>query len=246
IAVVTGLENALAAHRGDPETIAIVGNARDHARENAAVARPGGGVVQPAESQRIHHRDGPRAHGENVAQNPANARRRALKRLDKAGMVVGFDLERNHVAAADIDDPRVLAGPLYHQFAARRQLLQVQAGALVRAVLAPHHRKYAQLGVARFAAEDIDDLAVFLRRQLMLGHQLGSHDGGTHARTAASSIDRKTTRPSDEPISGSVARSGCGIMPITLRSRFRMPAMSRSEPLALSTERKGTRSSASR
>ena len=30
------------------------------------------------------------------------------------------------------------------------------------------------------------------------------------------------------------ARSGCGIMPITLRSRFRMPAISRSEPLGLS------------
>ena len=45
---------------------------------------------------------------------------------------------------------------------------------------------------------------------------------------SAADIDWKTTRPSVEPISGSVARSGCGIMPITLRSRLRMPAMSRS------------------
>ena len=36
-----------------------------------------------------------------------------------------------------------------------------------------------------------------------------------HARTAsAATIDWKMTRPSVEPISGSVARSGCGIMPM--------------------------------
>ena len=43
----------------------------------------------------------------------------------------------------------------------------------------------------------------------------------------------------------SEARSGCGIMPITLRSRLRTPAMLRREPFGLSTYRKAMRSSAS-
>ena len=61
----------------------------------------------------------------------------------------------------------------------------------------------------------------------MLGDEFG-RDGGGHARTAARTIEWKTARPSVEPISGSVARSGWGIMPMTLRSRLRMPAISRS------------------
>ena len=69
------------------------------------------GSVERPEAQRIHHRDRPRAHGEDVAQNAADAGRRALKRLDEAGMVVRFDLERDRVAAADVDDAGVLARP---------------------------------------------------------------------------------------------------------------------------------------
>ena len=97
------------------------------------------GIVQAAEAQRIHHRDGARAHGEDVAQDAADAGGRALEGLDEAGVIVRLDLEGDDVAAADIDDAGVLAGALHHQFAARGQLLQVNARALVGAVLAPHH-----------------------------------------------------------------------------------------------------------
>ena len=50
---------------------------------------------------------------------------------------------------------------------------------------------------------------------------------------AASALtsEPRITSPSVDPISGSAARSGCGIMPSTLRSRFRMPAMLRMDPL---------------
>ena len=89
-------------------------DAAHHAVQDAAVARAVRGIVQRAEAQRIQHRDGPRAHGENVAQDAADAGGRALKRLDEAGMVVRFDLERDHPAAADIDDAGVLARPLHH------------------------------------------------------------------------------------------------------------------------------------
>jgi hypothetical protein len=45
------------------------------------------------------------------------------KGLDEAGVIVRFDLEGDHVAAADIDDAGVFAGALHHEFAARGQLL---------------------------------------------------------------------------------------------------------------------------
>ena len=131
-------------------------------------------IVERAEAQRIQHRDGPRAHGEDVAQDAAHAGGRALKRLDEAGVVVRFDLEGDRVAAADIDDAGVLARPLHHQLAARRQLLQVQARALVGAVLAPHHAEDAEFGVGGLAAEERDDLLVLRRRELVLRDELAA------------------------------------------------------------------------
>ena len=92
IAVVARLENALAAHRGHAEAIAIMCDARHHPCKDAPVARAGLRIVQRTEAQRIQHRDGPRAHGENIAQDSAHSRGRALKRLDEARVVVRFDL----------------------------------------------------------------------------------------------------------------------------------------------------------
>ena len=132
-------------------------------------------TVQRAETQRVHDRDGPRAHGEDVAQNAADAGGRALKRLDETGMVVRFDLERDRVAVADVDDAGVFARALQHQLAARRQLLQMQARAFVGAVLAPHHAEDAEFGVGGLAAEERDDFVVFRRRQLVGFDDLGRH-----------------------------------------------------------------------
>ena len=159
-----------------------------------------------------------------------------LEGFDEAGVVVRLDLERDDVAAADIDDAGVLPGALHHQFAARGQLLEMNARTLIRAVLAPHHGEDAEFGVSGLAAQDIDHLLILAGRELMLGDDFGG-EGGAHAITADAarcSMDWKTTSPSVEPISGSVARSGWGIMPITLRSRLSTPAILRSEPLALS------------
>src|SRR5436190_1347340 len=70
--------------------------------------------VQLAETQRVEAGDGARANGEDVAQNAAHARRRALVRLDERRMVVRLHLERRHPAVADVDDAGVLARPLHH------------------------------------------------------------------------------------------------------------------------------------
>src|SRR5208282_6241360 len=54
---------------------------------------------------------------------------------------------------------------------------QQRAGVFVAAMLAPHHRKDAQLGVARLASEDFPGVGVFVRCQVVFGNQL-RRDGG--------------------------------------------------------------------
>ena len=69
------------------------------------------GMVGRAEAQRIEVGDGPRAHGEHVAHDAADAGRGALVGLDVARVVVALHLEDDGPAVADVDDARVLAGP---------------------------------------------------------------------------------------------------------------------------------------
>src|SRR5882672_8344417 len=102
-----------------------------------------GSTYRP-EPQRVHHRHRPRAHRENIAQNAAHSRSRALKRLNKGRMIMRLDLERAAPTVPDIDDAGILSRPLEHQLAARRQPLQMDARRLVRAVLTPHHAENAQ------------------------------------------------------------------------------------------------------
>ena len=194
IAGVAGLELGFAAQVGHAKTISVGGDAADHAFEHglvlvdsavwrerrssgAACERPPHAIGDRAEAQRIHHRDRPRAHGENVAQDAAHAGGRALKRLDERWMIVRFDLEGAGPAVADVDDARVLARPLHHQPAARRQPLQMHARGFVGAVLAPHHAEDAQFGDGGLAsAQQLFDLLVFVGREAVLPDDLGSDD----------------------------------------------------------------------
>ena len=67
-----------------------------------------------AEAQRIEVGDRPRAHGEDVAQDAADAGRRALVGLDVGGVVVALHLEDGGLAVADVDDAGILARALDH------------------------------------------------------------------------------------------------------------------------------------
>ncbi len=123
-------------------------------------------------------------------------------------------------------------------------------------MLAPHHREDAQLGVARLAAEDGLELLVFLGREVVLLHQFGSdgwarssdvksrgcksaHEAAAYAAVppacspARESCSRKSVARPRSPGSASLARSGCGIRPATLRCSLQMPAMLSSEPFGL-------------
>jgi hypothetical protein len=70
------------------------------------------GCVEIAEAQRVQQRDRPRAHREDVADDAADAGRRALIGLDERRVVVALHLEDRREAVADVDRAGVLARPL--------------------------------------------------------------------------------------------------------------------------------------
>ncbi len=158
-----GVEDRLAADVGQPEAVAVATDAGDDPGQHAV------GVVgvQRPEAQRVHHRDRPRAHRQDVADDAADAGRGALVGLDVRRVVVRLDLERHGVALADVDHAGVLTDAGEH-LADRRllgqlgELLQVHLRALVGAVLAPHDRVHRQLGARRPAAEDLADPGVLV------------------------------------------------------------------------------------
>src|ERR1700675_3742282 len=55
----------------------------------------------------------------------------------------------------------------------------------------------------------------------------------TPAPTPARTMDSKIFTPSVQPSAGSLARSGCGIIPNTLRPGLQIPAMLSSDPFGL-------------
>src|SRR6202451_4466248 len=163
-----------------------------------------------SEAQRIHHRHRPCAHGENIAQNAANASRRSLKRLDETRMIMRFDFEGARPAVADVDDARVLARPLQHQLAARGQSLQVHARRFVGAVLAPHHAENAEFGERWLApAKKLFDFFVLVLGKAVRPKSLrreSCRQGGGHGETLLShfsaGLGRETRGELEMPILG--------------------------------------------
>jgi hypothetical protein len=113
------MELDLAADGRHAEGVAVAADTGHDAGDEV----PGLGVVRLAEAQRVHRRDRPRAHGEHVAQDAADAGRRALVGLDEGGVVVALHLEDDAIAIADIDHAGVLAGALDNLVAGGRQRL---------------------------------------------------------------------------------------------------------------------------
>ena len=107
--VAVGLvEDRLAADRRHADAVAVVADAADRAREVP---------VGLGEAEPVEERDRTRAHGHDVAQDPADAGRRALERLDRRGMVVALDLEGDRETVAEIEHAGVLAWALQHALA---------------------------------------------------------------------------------------------------------------------------------
>ena len=86
--------------------------------------------VRRAEPEPVEQRDRPGAHRDDVAEDPADAGRGALERLDRGRVVVRLDLERDGEAVADVDHAGVLAGALQHALALGGQPAQERAECL--------------------------------------------------------------------------------------------------------------------
>ena len=213
------VEDELAADGRDADAVAVAAHAAHHAVEQAPRARQ----RRIAEPQRVEHGDRARAHGEDVAQDAADAGRRALVRLDRARVVVALHLEHDGEAVADLDRRRRSRPARRPRRGRRAAAGQQRARALVRAVLAPHHREDGQLEVVGRAAQPLDD-----RVQLEVGQRRAarwrpaarrsraSTPSGRPPRAAAAALstsERNSSMPSSEPSSASAARSGWGISP---------------------------------
>ena len=208
VAVVRGVEVALAADRGNADAIAVGADAGDHAGDQMA----GLGVLGAAETQRVEVGHRARAHGEYVAQDAADARRRPLVGLDERRVVVALHLEHRGEAVADVDDSGVLARPANHPRRLGGQRLEPFPRRLVRTMLAPHHREDAELGDVGLAPEDLDRAVVLGRAQT---HQVVG-TGWCAAHPRAATRESNIALPSSPPRRGSASRSGWGIRPSTV------------------------------
>src|SRR5919201_3097975 len=185
-----------------------------------------------SKTERVQDRDGAGAHGEDVAEDSADARRRALIGLDGARVVVRLDLEHRRPTLADVDGAGVLARTLQDSVAVGRQASEKRLGGLVRAVLGPEHADHPELDVVRGAVEELARVLVLVLGESYLPQPPGVYSD-THltASDIASRTDRNSRRPSVPPSSGSAARSGCGIIPSTFPALLTIPAMLWADPL---------------
>jgi len=96
-------------------------------------------------------------------------------------MVVRLDLERDGDTVADVNDAGIFLARADEDLGRLGgEGLEQRLGVFVAAMLAPHHGKDAELGVARRAAEDFHGVGVFFRREVVLGNQLWGDGGFGH------------------------------------------------------------------
>ena len=125
------------------------------------------------EAQRVQQKLRARAHGEDVANDSADAGGGALKRLDRARVIVRFDLERDRPAVADIDHAGIFfAGFDENVRPGRRKFLQLAPRIFVGAMLAPHDGEDSELGEVRLASENFFDALEFIRLEAVLLHRV--------------------------------------------------------------------------
>jgi hypothetical protein len=82
-----------------------------------------------------------------------------LERLDRGRVVVALHLERDCQPVPEIKYARVLARPLEHAVAVRREAPEEARGVLVTAVLRPEEREDGKLEVVRLASQQGLDAA---------------------------------------------------------------------------------------
>ena len=104
------MEIDFTANGGHAEAVAIAADTGDHAGDDVAGAL----MLGHAEAQGVHGRNRTGPHGEDIAQNAADAGGRALIGFDVGGVVVALHLEDNGLTIVNVDHPGILTGALQH------------------------------------------------------------------------------------------------------------------------------------
>src|SRR5215207_10046052 len=108
------VEQRRAVDRGDTHLVTVVGDAGHHARVDAlrwqgsrreCLRR----YIERTEAEDIRVGNWFGRDPENVAHNPAHPGIRTAERLQRAGMIVRFDLERDLMVTIEGDDPGVVS-----------------------------------------------------------------------------------------------------------------------------------------
>jgi len=141
-----------------------------------------------AEAQAVEERDRAGAHGDDVAEDPTDPRRRALEGLDRRRVVVALDLERDCLALAEVDDARVLARPLQHSRTFSGETLEEEGRVLVAAVLRPEKREDGELEVVRPAREQCLNTVELPVREAERAMQRAVSNGAQEASPTISSL----------------------------------------------------------
>ena len=178
IAGIAGVETNLAAHGGHANTIAVMGDARHHPLQQAAIA----GIFEGPKAQGIEQGDRSGAHREDVAQDAADSGGSPLERLDGRGMVMTLNLESQALTFAEIHHAGVFAGPHQDAGTAGGELGQQGSGVAIAAVLRPHDAEHAQLGPVGGAAQAPHDFVIIGLAQALLAQGIGHRkgQGGVH------------------------------------------------------------------
>ena len=153
---------------------------------------------------------------------------------------MALDLEDGGQPVTDIDSAGILAGPLNDLRSLGWQGLQPFLRGFIGTMLRPHGRENSELAQIRRTSKPCQDEVPFLTRQPHRGGVLEGHGRILMRRAHDITHDIRASRlavsmvaPSALPSSAEMARSGCGIMPITRPFAETMPAMSRAAPFGL-------------
>ena len=120
------------------------------------------------EAQRVHGGDGPRSHREYIAQDAADAGRRALIGFDVGGVVVALHFEDQRIAVANVDHACILTRSANYLRTLGRQSAQPFLRRLVGTMLIPHRREDTQFGQRRRPAQKVQDALILVGVQAVV------------------------------------------------------------------------------
>ena len=181
VCLIDRVEPRLTPDVGQSKTVSVERDAADDAVHHTIRV----GVVDCAKPQCVHHRDGPSAHRNDVADDSANAGRGTLEGLDVGGVVVALNLERDRPTFADVDNTRVLAHSDHEVLRHLgcdflTELAKVNLRRFIRAVFRPHHGIHRQFAARRTTPKDVANLLILVRLEAEQVERLvfvGSRDG---------------------------------------------------------------------